>query len=73
MAMATIGKTSEITIFTHYAGKDGQGTLMFYDCEIIDEGDPCDLAFTYISRATGKKKEARFCTSEIAGFSYARD
>lgn len=72
MAMATIGKTSEITIFLHQGS-----TLMFYDCEILknDEhgADSCDVVFTYVSRQTGLTKQALFCTSEIAGFSFARD
>ncbi len=72
MATATIGKTSEITIFL----RDG-ATLMFYDCEILSTygdtfhgTDQCEIVFTYISKSTGKKKRALFCTSIVAGFSF---
>lgn len=66
MATATTGKTSEITIFLM-----GEGTLMFYDCELLDCDELCDFRFTYVSADTGKKKHATFCTNKIAGFSYA--
>ena len=75
MATETIGKTSEITVFL----KEGS-TLMFYDCDMLkgfgvnnDFGDVCDIVFSYISKNTGKVKQALFCTSEIAGYSFARD
>lgn len=72
MAKATIGKTSEITIFL----RDG-GTLMFYDCEILSnygdtlhDTDQCDMIFTYVSKSTGKQKRALFCSMQIAGHSF---
>lgn len=68
MATATIGKTSEITIFFK-----GGTTLLFDDCELLSPDEPCDFPFTYVSRSTKKKKQALFCTSEIAGYAFARD
>ena len=68
MAAATIGKTTEITIFF----KEGK-TVLFEDCELLSPNESCDFAFTYVSRSTKKTKQALFCTNQIAGYSFARD